>query len=137
MARDLIHFQVRRALEKEGWRITADPFSLSIDGVRLEIDLEAQKLIIAEKDDQKIYVEIKTFNRSSILYAFYEAYGQYVFYRDALIDKQINTPIFLAISLKAYKRIQRIPFLIKRVEQHKVNLLVVDTAQETIIEWKK
>ena len=42
MARDLIHFQVRRALEKEGWQITADPFYLSIDGVRLEIDLEAQ-----------------------------------------------------------------------------------------------
>ncbi len=65
MARDLIHFQVRKALEKEGWEITADPFYLSIDGVRLEIDLEAQRLIMASKGNEKIYIEIKTFKKTS------------------------------------------------------------------------
>ena len=137
MARDLIHFQVRKALEKEGWEITADPFYLSIDGVRLEIDIEAQRLIMASKGNEKIYIEIKTFKKTSILYAFYEAYGQYAFYRDALSDKKINAPIYLAISLAVYNRIKKIPFLMKRIAQHKLNLLIIDTTKSKIIEWKK
>ena len=56
MARDTIHFQVRRALEKDGWSIIADPFQLPIDGVKLEIDLEAEKMIAAEKNNKRILV---------------------------------------------------------------------------------
>lgn len=70
MARDLIHYHVRRALEKEGWNIKSDPYRLSVDGVTLEIDLGAEKVVQAEKNGEKIFIEIKTFNQKSILYAF-------------------------------------------------------------------
>jgi len=63
MARDLIHYHVRRALEKEGWNIKSDPYRLSVDGVTLEIDLGAEKVVQAEKNGEKIFIEIKTFNR--------------------------------------------------------------------------
>ena len=48
MARDFYHYQVKNALIKEGWRITADPFQISIEDVDFEIDLAAEPLIAAE-----------------------------------------------------------------------------------------
>lgn len=132
MAKDLIHFKVRKALEKDGWSIIADPFRLPIDGVKLEIDLQAEKVIEAQKDNEKIIIEIKSFNKASLLYSFYEAYGQYDFYRDALKDSEIEQEIYLAISLIAYGRIVKIPFLMKRISQHKIKIIVVDIKSETI-----
>ncbi len=32
MAKDLLHQNVREALEKEGWKITNDPMRIPIDG---------------------------------------------------------------------------------------------------------
>jgi predicted RecB family endonuclease len=64
MARDLYHYQARNALVKDGWRITADPYPISVDDVDFEIDLAAEPLIAADKDGEKIAVEIKSFCRA-------------------------------------------------------------------------
>jgi XisH protein len=45
MARDLFHQAVKAALLKEQWLITADPLKIKIDGVKLEIDLAADKVV--------------------------------------------------------------------------------------------
>ncbi|MEH2146813.1 element excision factor XisH family protein [Nostoc sp.] len=37
MAKDLYHEQVKRALEKDGWQITHDPYELRIGGVEMYI----------------------------------------------------------------------------------------------------
>lgn len=39
MAKDKFHHIVRNALEKEGWKITADPYEINVDDVDFEIDL--------------------------------------------------------------------------------------------------
>jgi hypothetical protein len=51
MAKDIYHQTVRNALEKEGWIITHDPFSIpkSVIGAKLDIDLGLEKIIVAEK----------------------------------------------------------------------------------------
>ena len=68
MAKDLFHDAVRNALIKDGWQITEDPLFLKIGGVELYIDLGAEKLIAAERNNEKIAVEIKSFiNPSSLL----------------------------------------------------------------------
>jgi len=36
MAKDSIHFVIREALEKDGWTITDDPFTLQTGDIRLE-----------------------------------------------------------------------------------------------------
>ena len=41
MARDFYHNQVRNALIKEGWNITADPFQVTVECVDFDIDLAA------------------------------------------------------------------------------------------------
>ncbi len=43
-AKDLFHEAVKQALIKEQWIITADPLKIKIEGVKLEIDLAAEKV---------------------------------------------------------------------------------------------
>ncbi len=47
MAKDLYHEQVKRALEKDGWQITHDPYELRIGGVEMYIDIGAEQMIAA------------------------------------------------------------------------------------------
>lgn len=62
---DLYHLPVKRALIKDGWKITDDPYYIEYKELRLYADLGAEKPLAAEKEDQKIVVEIKVFGSSS------------------------------------------------------------------------
>jgi hypothetical protein len=52
--RDIYHNTVKRALERDGWTITHDPFRLDIGDKSLSADLGAERLICAEKGLRKI-----------------------------------------------------------------------------------
>ena len=57
--RDLYHSNIKNALEKDGWKVTDDPYILRVrdDEGReksFPIDLGAEKLIAAQKGKQKI-----------------------------------------------------------------------------------
>ena len=60
-AKDIYHQIVKDALIKDGWTITDDPLKLTIGSRSLYVDLGASKLLAAQKEDQKIAVEIKSF----------------------------------------------------------------------------
>ena len=60
-AKDIFHDPFKTALLKDGWTVTHDPYSLKVGKKDLFIDLGAEKLLAAEKDTQKIAVEIKSF----------------------------------------------------------------------------
>lgn len=60
-AKDVFHTAVRHALEKEQWIITDDPLFIRFGGVDMYIDLAAEQLISAEKNGEKIAIEIKSF----------------------------------------------------------------------------
>ena len=59
--RDEYHEIAKNALINDGWTITADPMDLTIGGVELLADLAAEKILAAEKENDKIAVEIKSF----------------------------------------------------------------------------
>ena len=61
MARDKYHDHVKEALIKEGWKITHDPYKIKVGGRKAQIDLGAEKLIAAEKENELIAVEVKSF----------------------------------------------------------------------------
>ena len=42
MAKDLYHDLVKRALKKDGWEITHDPYELRVGGVEMYVDIGAQ-----------------------------------------------------------------------------------------------
>jgi len=51
MAKDLFHKNAQESLEKEGWKISADPLQIYISKKNyLEIDLAAKNVFLAEKD---------------------------------------------------------------------------------------
>ncbi len=78
--RDIYHDTVKRALENDGWTITHDPFTLRFGRKRLYADLGAERLIQAEKEQQKIVVEIKSFVGLSDMHDLEQALGQYILY---------------------------------------------------------
>lgn len=60
MAKDLYHYEVRQALINDGWKITNDPYIIETDDVNFEVDLGAEKMLAAEKEHEKIAVEVKS-----------------------------------------------------------------------------
>ena len=75
MAKDLYHERVKRALEKDGWEITDDPFLLESGKIKYQVDLGAEKLLGARKGKEKILVEIKSFVGPSDINEFHRAVG--------------------------------------------------------------
>lgn len=60
-AKDIYHNAVKSALVKDGWIITADPYRILYEDAELYADLAAERPIAAERDAQRIVVEIKSF----------------------------------------------------------------------------
>ena len=54
MVKERFHDVVRTALEKEGWQITAAPYEIKVDDVEFEIDLAAEQILAATRENQKI-----------------------------------------------------------------------------------
>lgn len=134
-AKDIYHNITIRALEKDGWTITNDPLTIRTGKARILIDLGAERLVIAKKGKEQIAVEVKSFSEKSLLYSFHEALGQYLNYRSALTDEKINRSIFLAISEESYDIMISIPFIIKRIAEFNIKLIILDIENETIVEW--
>ncbi len=137
MARDIIHFAIRRALEKEGWLVTDDPLNISSGNTRFYIDLAANRFVTAEKRDEKIAIEIKSFNYVSILEPFYCALGKYLAYQSALKEAGSTRRLFLGIANRTYFRLKQIPIFLRIFKEFDIQLIIVDTKKEKIVQWIK
>ena len=135
-ARDIFHNVVKKALEKAGWRITHDPLSLQIGGVEMYIDLGAEQLIAAEKNGEKIAVEIKSFVAVSAIYEFHLAIGQYRNYQLALLQEDPERVLYLAIPEDAYDRLFTLQFVQDALRYNEVRYLVYDVQAEVIVQWQ-
>ncbi len=136
MARDLLHNSVKEALIKEGWYITNDPLRIPIDGTYLEIDLAAEIILGAERGDEKIAIEVKSFLKKSFMTNFHEAIGQYLDYKSAMEDFQPERVVFLALPLHAYNNlIFQGRFIQKRLKEEEAKLIIFDPLKKEIIKW--
>ncbi|NES86570.1 MAG: hypothetical protein F6K10_37350 [Moorea sp. SIO2B7] len=70
-AQDLFHNIVKTALQNEGWTITHEPYHLELGFTDLYIDLGAERLLAAIKNQEKIAVEIKSFLAISTISEFH------------------------------------------------------------------
>ena len=134
-AKDKYHVQVRHALEKEDWTITHDPYFLKLEGVNYPVDLGAEKMIAAQKENMKILVEIKSFLAESIPNEFHTALGQYLDYELGLEEIEPDRVIFLAIPDKIYQKIEKIPILLKALYRYNVKIIIFDPNLEEIKQW--
>ena len=136
-AKDIFHEAVKQALEKEQWAITDDPLTFKFGNVNFQVDLGAERVIAAERAEEKIAVEIKSFLNPSAITDFYSALGQFLSYRLALAATEPERILYLAIPLDAYQTFFQFEFTQIAIQQYQVLLIVYDPVNEVIVHWIK
>jgi len=134
-AKDRIYRAVRAALIRDGWSITHDPYRLAYESDVVEVDLGAERTIAAERGDELIAVEIKSFLGQSPLRDFETALGQFEVYRIALHEHDPDRRLYLAVTTLAYEEVFTRPLVQLVLAARPVPLLVVDLPGEEVVRW--
>ena len=134
-ARDLYHENVRKALIADGWTITDDPYILTYGKKDVYVDLGAERPIAAEKEGEKIAVEVKTFRGASETCDLENAVGQFVFYRSLMARVEPDRKLFMAVTQKTMNDILDEQIARPVLEDERVALIVFDPDKEVIVKW--
>ena len=132
--RDTSHDTVRRSLERDGWTITHDPYPVRLGDLPMGIDLGAEKLIAADRNDRKIAVEIKSFVTTSDLSTFHTALGQYLNYQFALDEEEPDRSLYLAVPAETWESFFVRPAIRQVCARYGVKTLVY-TVDAEIVSW--
>ena len=100
------------------------------------VDLGAEPIIAAEKAQEKIAVEIKTFVNPHAINDIHSAAGQYIFYRSVLRRVQPERELYLAIPLNAFDSLfdeGRVGEVLLRDEQ--IHVIVFEPVKKEIVRW--
>jgi XisH protein len=135
MARDKFHQEVKIALEKDGWQITDDPLYIKVGKIPIQIDIGAEKLIGAERNGEKIAVEIKTFGRASFITALHEAVGKYIVYRTVLKYIESDRVLYLALPDDTYEEFGEEPIVKSIFTEYDFKILLYEPINQTITSW--
>jgi hypothetical protein len=133
-ARDSFHEAVKQALIKDNW-VNVSPLTLRYGTTKLEIDLSAEQILMAQKNNVQIAIEVKSFSSASVVYEFHQAIGQYIHYRMVLRQVQPNRIPYLALPNEIYQRFFQMQFFHDSLEENRVQLLLVDPDLEEVIQW--
>lgn len=90
----------------------------------------------AEKRGRKIAVEVKSFASISVLFDFHLAVGQFINYRVALEELSPDRELFLAVPIETYDTFFRRRFVQSVIEREHLNIVVYDSREEVIAQWK-
>jgi hypothetical protein len=136
-AKDIYHDIVVHALQKDGWTITHDPLTVTVGRRDLLIDLGAERMLAAERDGERIAVEIKSFVKLSLVQDLKEALGQFVLYEDALArsEDESDRVLFLAIRQDTYDELFAEPIGEMLIDNKRLRLIVFDELSEVITKW--
>jgi XisH protein len=99
--------------------------------------LGAEPVLGAEKDGERIAVEIKTFGNPSFMTALYEAVGKYAVYRKALELDESDRVLYLAMPEDVYDRYAKEPLFMGSLDEGNINLILFETTIEKISRWIK
>lgn len=132
---DAYHKQVRTALEKDGWTVTHDPFTIRLEDVKFYVDLAAEKIIEGDGETRKVAIEVKVFGGLSFLNEFEKAVGQYLIYHQFLGDLFPERILFLAVSTDVFEESFALPSIQAVVARQEIKLLVFNPETEEIIKW--
>lgn len=136
-AKDIFHDTVRVALEKDGWTITNEPLFLKLtQQFKINIYLEAEKFLVAEKATTKILVEINSFVGRSAVSEFHLAVGQFLNYRVALEQLASERVLYLAVPTDIYQDFFSDSFVQVVLERYQIKLLVFHVQKQEITLWK-
>lgn len=101
----------------------------------MQIDLAAEALVAAEKNNQLIAIEIKSFLAPSTVSEFHTALGQFINYRVALRLKQPERVLYLAVPLFTYQEFFAEEVVRISIEENAVKLLIFDPDSQEVVQW--
>ena len=138
VAKDRFHQVVKTALIKDGWNVTHDPLRIKVGGVEMEIDLGAERLLAAERGDEKIAVEVKSFLASaSAISEFHTAPTQFINYRAALRREEPDRILYLAVPDLTYNSFFQLDFPASMLQENAVKIMVYNIEVEEVLQWQK
>ncbi len=120
---------------KNQWEITHDPLTLKLGKKDLYIDLGASQLLAAEKVNQKIAVEIKSFTGRSDIDDLEKALGQYVLYQDILIELEPERVLYLAVPSRVVEDLFDEPVGKLLLRNRRLKLISFEPKLEVIKQW--
>ncbi|MEG4171350.1 MULTISPECIES: XisH family protein [unclassified Microcoleus] len=136
MAKDLFHNRVKIALQKDGWKITHDPYQLRYGVADVYIDLAAKEAIAAEKEGRKIAVEVKSFAGGSTISELHTALGQFLNYRIAIeVSSEPERILYLAVPTDIYQMFLRFEPAKTVIERYEIRLIIYNPIREAIDQW--
>ena len=133
--RDNTHEFVKSALIREGWIITNDPLPVKIGRKSAQIDLGAERIVAAERDNEKIAVEIKSFIGTSTITEFYRAIGQFDLYKRAMKRQYPDRVLFLALPIATYEELSYDIFDFEDFEDLRHQIIVYDNDENAPLKW--
>lgn len=134
-ATDRIHDAVKNALVKDGWTITADPYTIEYEEIMVFADLAAERLLAAERAERMIVIEIKSFVGRSPVHDLEVALGQYALYQGLLEVTAPERKLYLAISDTVHAELfgqKAVQLVVRRFQ---LSLIVVNVNAEEIVTW--
>jgi len=134
-AKDKYHDLLKQALLNEDWKITHDPYVIGLQGVNYQIDLGAEKVIAAEKENKKIAIEVKSFLKESIVSEYHTALGQFLNYRIGLEEIEAERILYLAIPDLVYERFLKLPIILKSIKIYQIKLIIYDVKIKSLLKW--
>ncbi|MBL8163477.1 MAG: fatty-acid synthase [Anaerolineae bacterium] len=131
-AEDRYHYTVKRALIKDGWRITREQVRISFEDKKLWVDMQAERA----DAQQIILIEVKELDDvSSPIEALANALGKYLLYRMGLRNAESSIPLYMAITEAAYNGIMQSSIGQQAIQEFNLFLLIFDPNQEKVTRW--
>jgi hypothetical protein len=134
-AKDTYHNAVRNALIKDGWTITHDPLRLQWGRKDMFVDLGAERLIAAERAEERIAVEIKGFHGPSDMANIENAVGQYMVYQSFLRRLEPDRLLYLAVPDEIVRDVFEEPVGEVLLEDNLARVIGVNMEREEIVRW--
>ena len=133
-ARGVYHDAVKRALEKDGWHISDDPYHLGWGGRDLYVDFGSE-IVAAEKENSRIAVAIKSFLGRSEIAELERSIGQFIMYRTLLGRKEPERMLYLAVPNKILVNLFEDGMGKLLIEDARVQVVGYDPSREEVTKW--
>jgi len=111
------------------------PLRLAYGARDVYVDLAAELPIAAERDGQRIAVEVKSFIGASNIRELELALGQFVLYREILTRIDAQRRLYLAVSMNIHETLFLEPIGQLMIESQSLRLIVFDPMIGRITRW--
>jgi hypothetical protein len=126
---------VKEALTKDGWTITHDPLRLRWGGKTHYVDLGAERLLAATKNQHKIAVEVKSFVSDSEMRDLQQAIGQFSLYKLLLNKLEPERLLYLAVTEEVTKAVFDQPIGQLVVAEGQIKLVSFSLKTKEVVRW--